>query len=74
MDDDYPEMPEFLNRKTNGIESANPNTVRIPGMHGQKLIAPPKRNWRKIEKRRREQAKKEGTSLSGGSMRQRKGQ
>jgi hypothetical protein len=50
MNDDLT-LPDFLNRKLNGIATDLPTgTVR---RREQKLVWPKKRNWRKIVERRR---------------------
>jgi hypothetical protein len=69
---DTPELPDFLNRKLNGLASDLP--TGIVRRKEVKLIWPKKRNWAKIAKRRREQEKKEGAALEAGAFRVRKGQ
>lgn len=66
-------LPDFLDRRKNGIvaELAMPTTVRT---REPKLKWPKKRNWRKIEQRRREQEKREGAALAAGAIVKRKGQ
>lgn len=52
MDED---IPPFLDRKLNGITPESPAGKKRAARN--KIIWPPKRNWRKIEKRRREKQK-----------------
>jgi hypothetical protein len=71
---DYPELPDFLNRKLNGFATDLPTGMtRRPSSH-TKLVWPKKRNWRKIEARRREQEKREGAALVVGAFKARRGQ
>jgi hypothetical protein len=66
-------LPDFLDRKLNGIvaEQKAPSNVR---RQAQRLVWPKKRNWRKIEQRRRELEKREGAALLAGAFIKRKGQ
>lgn len=56
MNDDLA-IPPFLDRKINGIKTEAP-MIRARA-HQPKLKWTPKKNWRKIEKRRRERKKRE---------------
>jgi hypothetical protein len=65
------ELPEFLRRKTNGIATEEQANIRA---RAQKLVWPKKRNWRKIEERRRARDKAEGAAIAAGAIVKRKGQ
>ena len=72
---DFPELPDFLNRKLNGVKPDPLPTWAHRQLHsGGKLAWPKKRTWRKIEARRKAREKKEGTALALGAFIPRKGQ
>lgn len=60
MSDDL-DLPPFLDRKINGIKTEEP-TIRVRS-HRPKLVWTKKRNWRKIEKKRRERERREQASF-----------
>jgi hypothetical protein len=73
MDDDLT-LPDFLNRKLNGLATDLPTgTVRRKEPE-PRLIWTKKRNWARIAKLERERAKREGTSLKGCTFTNRSGQ
>jgi hypothetical protein len=69
-------LPDFLNRKLNGIKpDPLPTYLAQRFRNPTKLVWPKKRNWRKIEARRRKQeAKENGAALKLGAFVKRKGQ
>lgn len=60
---DYPDLPDFLNRKLNPIAEDRKASELRRAMRGG-IIWTKKRNWRKIEARRREREKREGTAIA----------
>jgi hypothetical protein len=58
MDDDLT-LPDFLDRKLNGIAPATPEEIRMAKAvrREPRIVWPKKRNWKKIEERRRRQEK-----------------
>jgi hypothetical protein len=69
---DFPELPEFLDRKLNGIVNEHVTGLKRADKSG--IVWPKKKNWRRIEALRREREKREGGSLKGCALVQRKGQ
>lgn len=58
MDDDLT-LPDFLDRKKNGVAPSTPEEIRAAKTmkRAQRIVWPKKRNWKKIEERRRRQEK-----------------
>lgn len=65
-------IPDFLDRKRNGLTPDDPRGKKRADRSG--IIWPKKRNWRKLETRRREREKREGAALFAGAFKARKGQ
>jgi hypothetical protein len=68
MSDDL-DLPAFLDRKLNGVTSGDPRGKRRADRNG--IVWPKKKNWRKIELKRR---KAEKAIFKGYTFTQRKGQ
>lgn len=74
MSDDFT-IPDFLNRKLNPSYTTPEEMRAAKRLRSDRgIVWPKKRNWRKIEQRRREQEKKENAALQMGAFRVRKGQ
>jgi hypothetical protein len=69
---DFPELPACLDRKVNGIVNEQIKGLKRADRNG--IVWPKKKNWRRIEALRREREKREGASLKGCALVQRKGQ
>lgn len=63
-------LPDFLDRKKNGIVHEPVKGLKRADRNG--IVWPKKRNWRKLEARRRKREKAEGVNLS--TFRAQKGQ
>jgi hypothetical protein len=71
MSDDLT-LPDFLDRKKNGITHEHVPGLKRADRNG--IVWPKKKNWARIERLRREREKREGASLKGCTLVQRKGQ